>query len=64
MHQNILDIKGETDGTSIPKLVALVFQELGINQREEWEIQIVEHKLSELTLNNTCKGNIFLLFQI
>ena len=25
MHQNILDIKGETDGTCLPKLVALVF---------------------------------------
>ena len=32
MYQNILDVKGEMDGTSLPKLVALVFQELGINQ--------------------------------
>ena len=64
MHQNILDIKEETDGKSLPKLAALVFQELGINQWEEREIQIVEHKLREITLNNTCRGNIFLLFQI
>ena len=64
MHPNILDIKGDTNGTSLPKLVSLVIQEHEKKQIEDWEIQIVEHKLNELTLNNTCNGNIFLLFQI
>ena len=56
-YENVLDIKGETDNMNSHKLIDAVFQELGICKGDDKMLKVLEHKLSDLTLNSNSKGN-------
>ena len=56
-YENVLDIKGETDNMNLYKLIDAVFQELGICKEDDKMLKVLEHKLSDLTLNSNSKGN-------
>ena len=40
------------------KLIDAVFQELGICKGDDKMLKVLEHKLSDLTLNSNSKGNV------
>ena len=61
MQTNVLDMKEETDGMNLSEIIRLVFQEIGFQNEDEKTLQIVEYKLSELTLNSHLNGNRILL---
>ena len=61
MKTNVLDMKEETDGMNLSEIIRLVFQEIGFQNEDEKTLQIVEYKLSELTLNSHLNGNRILL---
>ena len=57
MKTNVLDMKGETDGTNLSEIIRLVFQEFGVQNEDDKALQIVEYKLNVLTMNDTWNGN-------
>ena len=63
MQTYVQDMKGETDKMDLSKIIMLVFQELGLQNEEDRELQIVEYKLNELTLNIHQNGNLALLLE-
>ena len=56
-YEKVLDIKRETDNMNLYKLIDAVFQELGICKGNDKMLKVLEHKLSDLTLNSNSKGN-------
>ena len=63
MQTYVQDMKGETDKMDLSKIIMLVFQELGLQNEEDRELQMVEYKLNELTLNIHQNGNLALLLE-
>ena len=63
MQTYVQDMKGETDKMDLSKIIKLVFQELGLQNEEDRELQMVECKLNELTLNIHQNGNLALLLE-
>ena len=63
MQTYVQDMKGETDKIDLSKIIMLVFQELGLQKEEDRELQMVEYKLNEITLNIHLNGNLVLLLE-
>ena len=59
----VQDMKRETDKMDLSKIIMLVFQELGLQNEEDRELQMVEYKLNELTLNIHQNNNLALLLE-